>query len=590
MIGKVATSGIDIGTIVADTYRVTRMLGRGGMGAVWEAEHLRLPGKKVAIKVLHADVAMDQDSVARFRREAEIASRLGHPNIVGVHDFNTLPGGKPYLVLDYLEGESLDARLARGRLQLSEVLEIVRQVGSALRAAHREDVIHRDLKPQNVFMAAAGPDGDEVAVVLDFGISKIRGSQTVKTQDSTILGTPQYMAPEQAVGNHAAVDATTDVFALGAMIYEMLAGRPAFVGQTIPEVVFKVVYEEPTPITDLVSELPDSVVHAVHRALSKQQADRPPTIEAFVQDLTGQPLATARRRRASLVPGGSGVSPTNGGGAPGSPGAAPADVKDSSPDAMAATVGSGSLDPIIPIIGTADTIDSGKMAPQLSALAAQRETTSPTTPGAKPGRMNAPPTTAPRRHGRSALFLILAMVVGAGIAAGVAWQLGLFDRTEVASNAGPEPGDPPAPIPTGDPPARITERQPAATPPDAGTAVTLDAAIETTTETTRQRARPDETRRQRPDESSKKPDVPSAANDHLERANRALNDGDLRGALRFANRALRDGAGSSARAIKARVYCVQQDLGNAQANYRGLSGGAKRAVARYCARHGIEFE
>src|SRR5262245_24269579 len=193
-----------VGAVVAETYQVTRLLGRGGMGSVWEASHLRLPGKRVAIKVLHANVAADQEALARFRREAEIATRLGHPNIVEVHDFNSLPDGQPYLVLELLIVESLDSRMRRAPVSLDNAMRIAGQIGAALAAAHREQVVHRDLKPQNVFLVRPRMDeaegGGELVKVLDFGISKIRGSQTIVTLDSTVLGTPQYMAPEQATG------------------------------------------------------------------------------------------------------------------------------------------------------------------------------------------------------------------------------------------------------------------------------------------------------------------------------------------------------------------------------------------------------
>jgi len=190
-------SEIHAGTVLGETYEITELLGQGGMGAVWTAKHLRLPGKRVAIKVLHGVAAGDRESYARFRREAEIASRIGHPNIVTVHDFNVLASGTPYLVLEYLEGEDLAHRLARGKIPLPAVLGIARQIGSALHAAHKADVVHRDLKPGNVFLVATEIGGELVdqVKVLDFGISKIRGSQTVQTQDSVLLGTPQYMAP-----------------------------------------------------------------------------------------------------------------------------------------------------------------------------------------------------------------------------------------------------------------------------------------------------------------------------------------------------------------------------------------------------------
>jgi serine/threonine-protein kinase len=296
--------GLTVGAVVADTYQVTRLLGRGGMGSVWEASHLRLPGKRVAIKVLHADIAADHEALARFRREAEIATRLGHPNIVEVHDFNTLPDGKPYLVLELLVGESLDSRLRRAPVSVDDAMRIAAQIGAALAAAHREQVVHRDLKPQNVFLVRPRDDGEggEVVKVLDFGISKIRGSQTVKTLETTLLGTPQYMSPEQATGNHAAVDQRTDVFALGAIVYEMLVGRPAFTGQSIPEVVFKVVYEQPVPLAELVPGLPARVADAVERALSKAQDDRYPDVVTFVEEMAGVSLSTLRRSPISLAP------------------------------------------------------------------------------------------------------------------------------------------------------------------------------------------------------------------------------------------------------------------------------------------------
>src|SRR5688500_2759959 len=292
-----------VGSVVAETYQVTRLLGRGGMGSVWEANHLRLPGKRVAIKVLNTDASADPEALLRFRREAEIASRLGHPNIIEVHDFNLLPGGQPYLVLELLLGESLDARMRRGPIPPEQVVRIAGQIAGALAAAHRAGVVHRDLKPQNVYLVPRDDEaGGERVKVLDFGISKIRGSQTVKTNDSTILGTPQYMAPEQATGNHAAVDERTDVFALGAMVYEMLAGRPAFTGQSIPEVVFKVVYEEPPPLGDLVPGLPARVADASGRALAKKQEERFPDVVSFVEEMAGVSLSTLRRSPISLAP------------------------------------------------------------------------------------------------------------------------------------------------------------------------------------------------------------------------------------------------------------------------------------------------
>ena len=283
---------LDVGAVLGETYRIEGLIGRGGMGAVWAAEHLRLPGKHVAVKVLLDAAAGGEEMLQRFRREAEIASRLGHPNIVEVLDFNTLPTGQPYIVLEYLQGETLAARLVSGRLPLDEALAITRQIGSALQAAHRAGVVHRDLKPDNVFLCAPEEDMPTRVKVLDFGISKIRGSQSLRTQDAILMGTPQYMSPEQATGKNTTVDGRTDVFALGAIVYEMLGGQPAFAGGSLAEVVYRVVHGEPTPLRELAPALPENVQSAVERALQKDPAARPQDIGAFVLELTGRPLSS----------------------------------------------------------------------------------------------------------------------------------------------------------------------------------------------------------------------------------------------------------------------------------------------------------
>src|SRR5215831_15993214 len=279
-------AGLAPGVVVADTYEVTRLIGRGGMGAVWEAKHLRLPGKLVVLKVLVGGTT-DPRVLARFRREAEIGSHLGHPNIVQVLDFNTLPDGSPCLVLELLRGETLTARLGRGKLPAADVVSIVRQLGSALGAAHGEGIVHRDLKPDNIFLCPTDLDGEtrDLVKVLDFGISKMRGSTTL-TQDSALMGTPQYMSPEQAMGQNDQVDARTDIFALGAITYEMLAGQPAFAGDSLASVVHAVVYAPSPPVRKLAPEVPAAVAAAVERALAKNRDDRFPDVGAFVKALT----------------------------------------------------------------------------------------------------------------------------------------------------------------------------------------------------------------------------------------------------------------------------------------------------------------
>ena len=275
-------------------------------------------------------------------------------------DTNQLPDGTPYLVLEYLQGESLAQRIKAGPMPLPQIISIIRQVGSALAAAHREGIVHRDLKPQNIFLCPTEVDGRmiEIAKVLDFGISKIRGSDTVKTQESSLLGTPQYMAPEQATGQHSTVDERTDIFALGAIIYEMVTGNPAFSGASIPEVVFKVVYEQPVPLQDVAPDVPANVVATVTKALAKPAQDRFASVSELVEALTGKPLATL-----SLPP----IAPPEVGFADGSahrPDKPPAKV--AGQDAFAQTMDSGK--------GDATPVPSKPFVPpQPSTIAASTE-------------------------------------------------------------------------------------------------------------------------------------------------------------------------------------------------------------------------
>lgn len=314
-----------VGAVIADTYKLENLIGRGGMGEVYSASHMRLPGKQVAIKFLHPEVA-DPEIIARFRREAEIASRLGHPNIVTIIDNNSLPDGTPYLVLEFLAGQTLDDALAAGTFSVERTLAIARQLCSALAAAHRAGIVHRDLKPQNIFLVPTEIEGrvGELAKILDFGISKIRGSQTVKTQDSALLGTPQYMSPEQATGQHDLIDGRTDIFALGAIFYEMLCGQAAFAGSSIPEVVFKVVYEPAIPLAQRAPNTPPEVIAAIERAMQKKPDDRFATVGELVTALTGVGLVTLPSTSSA------GIDPR-----------APSSRKVSSADALAKTMGSG---------------------------------------------------------------------------------------------------------------------------------------------------------------------------------------------------------------------------------------------------------
>jgi len=173
--------GALVGAVLEGAYRITRLLGEGGMGAVYEAVHLRL-NKRVAVKLMSRELAANGEALARFHREAEITSRLGHPHLVSVIDFGAAESGEPYLVMEYLDGEDLDHRIRRdGRLSLETAVEITKQVASALDAAHAEGVVHRDLKPANVFLVKVRGESDFVKV-LDFGVSKIKAARTKLTR------------------------------------------------------------------------------------------------------------------------------------------------------------------------------------------------------------------------------------------------------------------------------------------------------------------------------------------------------------------------------------------------------------------------
>jgi len=290
--------------IIAETYDVERLLGKGGMGEVWLARHLRLAGKQVAIKVLHTlEASPNPELLARFRREAEIAARLDHPSIVQVLDFNQLPTGEPYLVMEFLKGESLADRLrARGgSIPASQVQAIVLQVGSALQAAHAAGVVHRDLKPDNIFLVPTAL-GDQIKV-LDFGISKLSQAGTLQTTEQTLLGTPLYMSPEQALGQNRDTTAQSDLFSLGSICYELLTGSAPFVAESIAQVVFRIAYQPHVSLDQMKPGLPPNVVGAVEHALIKDRASRTIDIVTFIRELTGEELATVAPHEPSEVSG-----------------------------------------------------------------------------------------------------------------------------------------------------------------------------------------------------------------------------------------------------------------------------------------------
>ena len=275
------TFGLGQGSVLGGRYRLKRLIGRGGMGAVFEAVQEDL-GRTVALKCLDPVLATHPEQLERFRREATSAAALGHPNIVSVTDFGPIGkhGEPPFLVMELLAGESLGALLERESVVAAErVAFIASQVLAALGAAHAAGIIHRDIKPDNVFLTQA-PAFRDLVKVLDFGVAKLEGESGGRlTGTGAMLGTPAYMAPEQARG--AAIDHRADLYAVGATMYQALSGRMPHDAPSFPAMLFAIVEEAPAPLTQLRPDLPPGLVQVVERAMKKDPAERFPSAEAM---------------------------------------------------------------------------------------------------------------------------------------------------------------------------------------------------------------------------------------------------------------------------------------------------------------------
>lgn len=270
-------------------YRVIRQLGKGGMGVVYEAVHDAIE-RRVAIKVLHPEYAKDRETAARFFNEARAVNRIEHPSLVQISDYGHTGEGTAYLIMEFLRGESLADRLDRlraagQRLAVTEVVRITWQIADALRAAHAKQIVHRDLKPGNLMLVRdpIAPGGERVKV-LDFGIAKLMENGTRRTSTGAVMGTPLYMSPEQCRGA-GEVDERSDVYSLGAMLYEMLAGRCPFEAAGGGEVLGMHLFVEPPPLAPLAPLAPAELVALTHRLLVKDREKRP-RMAAAADDLS----------------------------------------------------------------------------------------------------------------------------------------------------------------------------------------------------------------------------------------------------------------------------------------------------------------
>jgi len=280
-----------VGTTIGN-YRVTRQLGEGGMGIVYEAEHPVI-GRKVAIKLLHLSLAQDSEVVARFFNEARAIHTVGHEHIVEIMDFGQTADGQPYFIMEFLAGEAMNDRIARNVLSPVEACELADQICRALGAAHEKGIVHRDLKPHNVQLLPTNSGRIHVKL-LDFGVAKIMNaadlSQSVKTRTGSLMGTPIYMSPEQCKGS-AELDSRTDIYSLGVMLYEMLAGRPPFVAAGVGELFAMHMLQQPPPVTDFAPKTPPMMAAAVMKALAKEPRDRFATMEELRQAFLADGLA-----------------------------------------------------------------------------------------------------------------------------------------------------------------------------------------------------------------------------------------------------------------------------------------------------------
>jgi serine/threonine-protein kinase len=284
------------GDMIAGKYRITSVIGEGGMGAVFAAHH-ELLDVAVAVKVLSANLVQTSGAVDRFTREARAVARLKSEHVAHVMDVGTLDGGQPYIVMELLEGEDLRQRIAReGRLPVQQAVDYVMQALDAMAHAHAIGVVHRDLKPENLFVTMT-PDGREIVKVLDFGVAKL--SQAMQPQDSgrwraltaehTALGSPHYMAPEQ-VRDSRLIDQRADVWALGVILYELVTGRDAFPGETTGEIFASILRVAPEPIEALRPDAPWELDAAVTSCLTRDPDERFANVAELARALA--PLAS----------------------------------------------------------------------------------------------------------------------------------------------------------------------------------------------------------------------------------------------------------------------------------------------------------
>jgi eukaryotic-like serine/threonine-protein kinase len=292
-----------VNTVLDGQYQIEAMVGKGGMGAVYRARHILL-GDRVAIKILPPEMRNNAEWLRRFRREGQAARRFRHPNAVTVYDLRTASDGMIYMVMEYVEGRTLDAELkARGSFTPAEAFEILAPVMSVLNAAHAMGVVHRDLKPENIMIGKMTTDGEPTVKLLDLGIAKLRevagadgGGNTALTMAGQMLGTPYYMSPEQwgelPRDGNPEIDGRADIYSLGLVFYETIAGQRPYSALTLLELRKEHISATPRHLDEVVTEVPAAFSDAIKRAMAKDRGDRQATANELAAELK-QALATA---------------------------------------------------------------------------------------------------------------------------------------------------------------------------------------------------------------------------------------------------------------------------------------------------------
>jgi len=288
-----------VGATLAEMYRVDSVIAEGGMGRVYEARHTRLPGRVFAVKILHRALATDAELVSRFRREAEIADAVEHPGVLRIYDVHATGDGVPFIVSERLRGEDLGQRLEReGRMSIADTVYVLRQVCDVLAAVHARDVIHRDLKPNNLFLV--GDPARPTVKLIDFGIARLRvAGDAGATATGVVMGTPAFMAPEQARGQR--VDARADIYAVGAIGYACITGRSPYDLSDTAAALHAVLTVDPPRPRSLVPEIPEDLELVLQRAMAREVDDRYPTLAAFSEALAPFAPMTAQASSAALV-------------------------------------------------------------------------------------------------------------------------------------------------------------------------------------------------------------------------------------------------------------------------------------------------